>query len=109
LRGNALDDGPALHVPLDQQSIVGAGDQEARDLWRRLHPGADPRALLDSLARRMFHLPLGPALDEQLRAGICCSGTTRISELTCRGGPLDPTRAVWLDESRTPIATCTRE
>lgn len=81
----------------------------ARGLWNHLYPGVGQRELLEALGRRMFRVPPGAAFDGVLEGAICCYGTTRLGEFGCRVAPMDATRSRWLDESKTPSATCYRD
>jgi hypothetical protein len=81
----------------------------ALDLWGHLNPGVAPRDLLDSLARRMFRAPQPPTPDDLLRSAVCCYGATRLREFGCRLSPLDETKDIWVDESRSPAAVCHRD
>ena len=53
-------------------------------LWELVHPNVDYRAILDSLAQRVFGAPLGPDLDAVLRGTVCCRNLRQPAELACR-------------------------
>ena len=77
------------------------------DLWDRLYPGIDHRALLDTLARKLFGLSPGSELAALLRGTICCYGVRGLGELGCRSGTRRPERKLpWIDASRAPRALC---
>jgi hypothetical protein len=75
------------------------------DLWERLYPEATHRAVLDTLARKIFGVPLGDELDDIFKAAVCCYGLRSVHELHCRGAPLRPDRA-WIDKTSSPRAAC---
>ena len=75
-------------------------------LWARLYPQVGRREIADSLARRVFKVPQGPELDGIFAGAVCCYGRGSISELGCRGAPLNPGKHFWVDSSREPRAYC---
>jgi len=78
-------------------------------LWERLYPGAGHRALLDSLARKIFGVPPGDKLDRILKAAICCYGLREVSAFHCRGAPPHPNETIWYDDTSSPRAFCSAE
>jgi len=76
------------------------------DLWDRVAPGAGTQAIIEALARRMFGVPPGPALDAILDGAVCCWGTRTLRAFGCRGAPPQPDKRIWIDETRTPHAVC---
>lgn len=91
-----------------QEARTAARDASpaAPDLWGRLYPGAGHRAVLDSLAHRIFGVPPGGELDAILRGAVCCHGLRAVGELGCRGAAPRPDRTRWIDQTRSPRATC---
>jgi hypothetical protein len=75
-------------------------------LWARLYPSVGRREIADSLAQRIFKVPQGPELDGIFAGAVCCYGQSSISELGCRGAPLNPGKHFWVDKSREPRAYC---
>ncbi len=79
------------------------------ELWDRLYPGASRSVVLDSLARKMFGMPVGRELDAILKGPLCCYGLRAVTELSCHPGsppPEAPTRGSWLERSGPRRAYC---
>jgi hypothetical protein len=90
-----------------QKAAARESPQAGPELWERLYPGAGHRALLDSLAHKIFGVPPGDKLDSILKAAICCYGLREVSAFHCRGAPLRPNETVWTDDDTTlPHAVC---
>ena len=64
----------------------------ALDLWNRTRPNVDYRAVLDSLAQKVFELPLGPELDAIVRGPLCCHNLRTPADLACRAPAAETTR-----------------
>lgn len=71
-------------------AIQVAKTTETAELWARLAPGIDVRAVVDSLAQKVFGLPLGSDLDAVLRGPMCCRNLRVPAELTCRAPTAEP-------------------
>jgi hypothetical protein len=66
-------------------AIQIAKTTETGELWTRLAPGIDFRAVVESLATKVFGMSLGSAeLDALLRDTFCCKNLRIPAELTCR-------------------------
>jgi hypothetical protein len=76
------------------------------DLWDRLYPGTGHRAVLDSLAHKLFGVSLGSELDALWKGAICCYGLRAVSEMGCRAAPPRPDKTAWLDQASAPRAAC---
>jgi hypothetical protein len=65
-------------------AIQVAKTTETGELWSRVAPGIDYHAVLDSLAQKVFGMPMGPELDTLLRSPMCCRNLRVPAELSCR-------------------------
>ena len=88
------------------RAVTRGSQRTGLDLWARLYPGTGHREVLDSLAHKIFGVPLGTELDGLWKGAICCHGLRAVSELGCRGGPLRPDKTAWLDQTSSPRAAC---
>jgi hypothetical protein len=76
------------------------------ELWDRMFPGADDRAVLDMLAHRLFGVALGSGLDDKFRAAVCCYGLRSPSETACGTAPVRPGTRTWSDRVGDRPALC---
>lgn len=98
---------PALQQAL--RTVQGADTERAVELWTTMYPRVDYVAVLDSLARRVFDLPLdqvGTILDGPL----CCHGLADVNQTACRAATTRPSARSWFetwsDLSSAPRAMC---
>jgi hypothetical protein len=76
------------------------------ELWDRLFPGADDRAVQDLLAGQLFGVATGSALDDKLHGGVCCYGLRSPGETACRSVPARAGGRLWSDRSGPRAAQC---
>jgi hypothetical protein len=69
-----------------QLAMNADSDRDALDLWNQIHPNTDYRAVIESLAQRIFRTPLGPELELVMRGSVCCRDLRSPSALACRAG-----------------------
>jgi hypothetical protein len=94
---------PAVHAAL----AAGRGSPLASlELWDRLFPGADNRAVQDLLARKLLGVGTGSALDDKLRGGVCCYGLRSPGETACRNVAARPGSRTWFDRIGPRAAQC---
>jgi len=91
-RGDGLLPAVRTALALAQRSPGGS-----LELWERLVPGADQRTLQDWIARRLFGVGGGNALDAKLRGGVCCYGLRALDDTTCSAVAARPGRTEWYD------------
>ena len=92
------------------RTVLAVTDQTRRpviDLWERLYPGVTPRAVLDSLTRRVFGVPPGPELDTMLQAAVCCRGMRNLAGFACHGAPVVADQLVWIDAASRDVCYAT--
>lgn len=94
---------PAVRAAL----AAGRGSPRASlELWDRLFPGADERAVQDLLAGKLLGVGTGGALDDKLRGGVCCYGLRSPGETACRSVPARAGSRIWSDRSGPRVAQC---
>jgi hypothetical protein len=96
-------------LPSAVQTIQAAMRESPRaglDLWERMYPGAGHRAVLDTLARKIFGVPLGAELDGIFKGTICCHGLSEVTELRCRGTARRSDQTSWFDRTSSPHDLC---
>jgi hypothetical protein len=84
------------------QSLRAANRETPRgglDLWNRLYPGIGHRAVLDTLAHKMFGVARATDLDGVLQGAVCCRSMRSLNDLGCRGMAPRGDRRYWLDEA----------
>ncbi|HEU0034837.1 MAG TPA: hypothetical protein VFQ53_29635 [Kofleriaceae bacterium] len=88
--------GKAVQTVLDSHT-----DAPRLAVWNRLYPRVDSRAVLDTLATKIFGTT---DLDDVLGAAICCYGLRAPAELACRAATTRSTESTWVDRTATPAA-----
>jgi hypothetical protein len=71
-----------------------------------LFPGADNRAVQDLLARKLFGVGTGSALDDKLRGAVCCNGLRSPGDVVCRSAAARPGSRTWTDRTGPRAAQC---
>ncbi len=96
-----------LRAAVQALRAAGTGTPRAgQELWDRLYPGIGHRAVVESLAHRVFGVAPGSELDALLRGAVCCHGLRSAGELRCRGVAPRADRRRWMDYTATPVALC---
>ena len=88
------------------QTLVRESPRAGLDLWDRLYPGAGHRAVLDSLAHKLFGVKPGSELDAIFQGAVCCYGLRAVTELGCRVVPSRSDKPYWSDQTSAPRALC---
>jgi hypothetical protein len=98
---------PGLHQAL--RTVHGADTERAIELWNTMYPRIDYPAVLDSLAHKVFGVPLDQ-LGGILDGALCCHGLSDVNELRCRATPTRTGTRLWFDTwsdlSAAPRAMC---
>lgn len=98
---------PALQQAL--RTVQGADTERAVELWNTMYPRVDYVTVLDSLARKVFDLPLDQ-IATLVDGALCCHGLSDVSQTACRVATTRPTTRIWFetwsDLTAAPRAIC---